>query len=52
MKDSYLTQLRQHQLTQLRQHQGSDKVVFCHHYCSCWLWMLYWVEPWMERKDD
>jgi hypothetical protein len=44
MKDSYLTQLRQH--------QGSDKVAFCQHYCSCWLWMVYCVEPWMERKED
>jgi hypothetical protein len=36
----------------IKQHQGSDKVAFCHHYCSCWLWMVYCVETWMERKED
>ena len=40
------------QLSYSKQYQGSDKVAFCHHYCSCWLWMVYCVEPWMERKED
>jgi len=31
---------------------GFDKDAFCHHYCSCWLWMVYCVQPWMERKED
>ena len=30
----------------------SERVAFCHHYCSCWLWMVYCVGPWMERKED
>ena len=30
----------------------SDRDVFCHHYCSCWFWMGYCVELWMERKED
>jgi len=42
MKDRYLTKSRLH--------QGSDKDVFCHHYCSCWFWMGYCVELWMEKK--
>jgi hypothetical protein len=43
MKDSYLAQLR---------HQGSDKVAFCHHYCSCWLWMVFCLQPfgWKEKR--
>ena len=37
-------------LTQLRHHRGFDKDAFCHHYCSCWLWMVYCVEPWNGKK--
>jgi len=36
----------------LLRHQGFDKDAFSHHYCSCWLWMVYCVEPWMERKEE
>jgi len=31
---------------------GVRQGCFCHHYCSCWIWMVYFVEPWMERIED
>jgi hypothetical protein len=43
-KDSYLIQWKYH--------QGFEIYAFCRHYCFWWFWMKYYVELWMERKEE
>jgi hypothetical protein len=39
-------------MIQSKYHQGFDRDAFYHHYCFCWFWMEYYVQLWMERKQN